>query len=298
MLSVIILSAVGVVAARAQAAPAGRAMAGACGAPFKPSARLPGVVTTVPNTGIRLTLPQGWVGQPAVKPDGTPFYQVWAPPAGPGGLVALDATNGAANQPLPVLLNILAQQIAQPQFATFGAPRLFSLGRDCGGQMLFHAPGVEGYVALVRSGEWLYGLIAKYPATSATAMRAGLDTIVATVRLAPLNAAVAARAEAPMAAAPSVGTTAAPRSVVGCWERAPDAHTMHRIKLRADGTYNWFSAITGFQYNVEPDEEEGRYRLTGNSLTLSSNKGQTETYAVSVANGTLTMGSARYGACD
>jgi|GEM_PF-6351387 len=286
-LYVVMASILGTSAARAQ----GRASVSPCGAPFKPTARLPGVTTTVPNTSIRLTLPRGWTGQPAVKPDGTPYYQVWAPAAGSGGQVALAATNGAGDRPLPQLLLETAQGMAQPQLATFGAPRLFALGRDCGGQLLFRAPGVEGYVALVRNGEWLYGLVAKYPATTSTAMRAGLDTIVASVHLAPLPSPVAARVDAP-------GTNANPPSVVGCWERAPDAHTMHRIQLRPDGTYNWFSAITGLPYNVEPTEEEGRYHMAGNTIFLTTNQGQTETYALSTGNGILTMGSARYAACN
>jgi hypothetical protein len=111
------------------------------------------------------------------------------------------------------------------------------------------------------------------------------------VHLAPLHSPVVARVDSP-------GANAGPPSVVGCWERAPDAHTMHRIQLRPDGTYNWFSAITGLPYNVEPTEEEGRYCMAGNAIFLTTNQGQTETYALSMGNGILTMGSARYAACN
>jgi len=270
-------------------------IAGPCGAPFAPSRIVRGTRITVPGTSIAFTMPNDWVGRQETGADGTPFFRVYAPPVRQGGLIALIATTGNADKSLFQVTQDTANQLTGTDDARADRPTLFTLGRDCGDRLIARTSSYEASVTVVRSGAWTYALVARYPLASAAVMRGGLDTIVATVRLVPppvenTNGNGNGNGSAPASAG-------SPRDYLGCWEASPDAHTMHSLNLRPNGTYSWTYAMTGFEYGSPPTEEEGRFQLTTDTLVTASGGG-TRSHDIALGRGKLTVDGTRYFPCN
>jgi hypothetical protein len=88
--------------------------------------------------------------------------------------------------------------------------------------------------------------------------------------------------------------------LTGCWQRI-DESTRQTLTLRNDGTYTWVR-LTGTT-TPGPDgsgliDEKGRYAVTADALSFTSNGGKVESRPMSVSNGDLLIAGSRYVACD
>ena len=276
--------------ARSQAQVPARARSGSeCGAPFAPSAKLKSARVALPNTGVSVNLPAGWSLRQAVGRDGSPYFLVSAPPAGPSGMVLLAASDAEQAKSLEQVIQETGDQLTPNETGQVVSTRKFSLQRACGMQIQFRTPNAEGYIAALRNGTRVYVLAAKYPLESSTAMRGGLDTIVATTVL------PAPTASAAPVAAKSGGLTL--ESIVGCWDHASQ-HTALSMRFWSNGTYESTSMVTGMPGAVEPRVERGSFRLQGNTLTLFDDQGGSEPHSLSLQAGLLRIDGTNYTACD
>ena len=123
-----------------------------CGRPFVPNGRVAGSTVTLPPSGARITLPAAWSWQARTGNDGSPFILVSAPAARPSSLVLLAASDEGANKTLEQHATEGANQLAGRETGRVIVSRTFSLKRDCGLQMIFRTPALEGYVVVVRTG--------------------------------------------------------------------------------------------------------------------------------------------------
>ncbi|HKP63595.1 MAG TPA: hypothetical protein VJV78_42965 [Polyangiales bacterium] len=276
--------------ARGEAQVPARARTGSeCGAPFTPSAKLKSSRVALPNTGVSVNLPVGWSLRQAVGRDGSPYFLVSAPPAGPSGMVLLAASDAEQAKSLEQIIQETGDQLTPNETGQVVSTRKFSLQRACGMQIQFRTPNAEGYIAALRNGARVYVLAARYPLESSNAMRGGLDTIVATAVLPAQTTSVAP------VAANSGGLTA--DSIVGCWDHASE-HTALSKRFWSNGTYESTSMVTGLPGAVEPQVERGNFRLQGNTLTLFDGQGASTVHDLTLQGGLLRLDGTNYTACD
>lgn len=262
------------------------------GAAFKSSSQISGTKMSVAATGVTLLVPKGWQSGIRTGADETPFVQLKTPLTGPSGIILLMASD-AVSDLLLKKAGFEAGLLASGSPLTRSTSRSFSLGEYCGVQLIGQVSGVEIYVTLIRVGARVYAVEARYATANAATIRKSLDAIVATAHLPkPTSDSAAAPASEPSGQIQSV------EAFQGCWSATLDSRSSKTLVLYADGSYRWTYLVSMPEAAVEPQVEEGRYTLSGNSLRTVTDEGESAVYTVSLSDGVLQIGDVSYSACD
>ena len=135
---------------------------------------------------VTVRMPHGWRGGMDKGADGAPVYRVVAPQVGAAGGIVLAHRVVPGNERTKSLEQFLSEGVTAlsgTEEHTITESFGFTLDRNCGGRVVFHAPAAEGSVTVIRGGGGLYMVFAKYPLSVRGPLRAGIDTIVATASL-------------------------------------------------------------------------------------------------------------------
>lgn len=275
------------VAPASHAAQPERSDTGDCGAQLAAPGRA-GAPLALSRIGLSLRPPPGWS---ATWTDGRArsYYSLSGAPTGPGGFVTATLTFLAAAQRSGGLDQLL--QLEVPKDAELVGTRRFAIGDRCAGSIVYRSGADESAVVLVRVGDWLYAVLARYPAGAAELMRAGLETALAAATF-----------------SPPARNLALEKKVAGCW-RQGQASTSHgggastgaNLRLEASGAYRWETYTTVSTPGgslIDRDVEEGEYRVVGDQLITARSAGGSGNRRVALSAGFLLVGSQRYMPCS
>jgi hypothetical protein len=264
-----------------------------CGRPFVPASLVAGAIVPIPNSLGHLRMPKGWTGRVATGTTGLPFFQIRAPSTAGQTTIALlpyELTEAERSRSLDQLLVDAGSRVFGQERGNIVSYLPFTLGGRCGGQAILVTATTECSLTIIRGDSWIYLFMATYPRGSAKVIRAGVDTMIATFRLVLPTTSFSLEAVA-----------SRPKGLLtGCWQRI-DESTRQTLTLRNDGTYTWVR-LTGTT-TPGPDgsgliDEKGRYAVTADALSFTSNGGKVESRPMSVSNGDLLIAGSRYVACD
>jgi hypothetical protein len=253
----------------------------------------------VPELGLSVPVPKGWQGTLEQDPGEPQSFAVQ--PVGADGVAGV----ALVRQPAPVLPEGTTLRQAFSQMAlelTAGAPvkpagppeffkvegreagRQYFRGEQDGAPMELHValwPGAESWVAAV--GAW--------KVSDAARMRPAVDGVVKGLKT------LKEPAVAP-------GRTGA---LAGCWNEVyrstggvGSGYREATYTFSADGRYSHRSMATvgaGGMSTTSQDSDEGRWTLTGETLQLQSEGGETVKLPASVKGGLLVLGGRRYVPC-
>lgn len=266
--------------------------------PFEPTGTLAGEVVTPAGTGAEFTVPDGWTHGPKREADGSEVYAL-APEGGGAGIVISRrplSPAEAAQRPSALLTQALQQLlqgvpvtpvVAAEDLTVAGQPaaRTIVRGQHNGQELELYAAGVvaHGYGFLLAS---------MYPASSAEKIRPAFETVLSTFR----------------GSVPPENTELRTR-LLGCWEqyegntdRTGSTSSSRKLGLQADGTYWWRSrssvSAEGAGSVSSGSSDQGRFRVEGNTVLTTSDKGEVGSYTVALQGLALFVNGEKYLPCS
>jgi hypothetical protein len=255
----------------------------------------------VPELGLSVPVPKGWQGTLEQDPGEPQSFAVQ--PVGADGVAGV----ALVRQPAPALPEgtTLGQAFAQlaleltagAPVKPAGPPEFFKVeGREAGRQYFRgeqDGEPLELHVALWPDGESWVAAVGAWKVAEAARMRGAVDGVMKGLKT--------------LKAAPAPERSGLAGALAGCWNEvyrstggAGSGYREATYTFSADGRFSHRSMATvgaGGMSTTSQDSDEGRWTVSGETVQLQSEGGETVKLPASVKGGLLVLGGRRYVPC-
>jgi hypothetical protein len=245
-------------------------------------------------------VPAGWRHQWGTAPSGESAYLITPPQGQQKGVIAVSMfplSGQDADRSIRDLLQMgLHGLLAGQPYTVIEGPQEFTVDGKRAGKVIISAQSpqtggsIEGQLGGLIAEEFAYVLLSMAPPEEAKKMRAGLDTVLATLRV------------------PQTRENEALKSrILGCWTRyegRTDRDSNHSdsrtYQFAPDGTYSYQGRTTinaaGMSGN-SGSAEQGRFRVIGQVLHLFPSEGNPYSAPIQLQGGRLVAQGMAYLPC-